>query len=44
LSGDIGDKQLSPISEEINNEIKGVKLKIDKENTKRSQSLFYARS
>lgn len=47
VKGDIGDKQLSLISEEINIEIKGVKLKTDKENNKkndyiyiRSQSLF----
>lgn len=35
VKGDIGDKQLSLISEEINIEIKGVKLKTDKENNKK---------
>jgi hypothetical protein len=31
LTRDIGDKQLSPISEEFDIEIKGVKVKTDKE-------------
>jgi hypothetical protein len=43
LTRDIGDKQLSPISEEINIEIKGVKETTDKKNG-RSQSSFYAYS